>query len=77
MLLRNSQSEKQQFCTPKLCKNFSRILSQSSVQATVQHVRDLRRIRAIDLLPDFVQTVGFVLPDFTPDSSQEPSTSAI
>ncbi|KZV37536.1 hypothetical protein F511_31975 [Dorcoceras hygrometricum] len=54
------------FALPKLCGNFSRILSQSSVQATVQQVQDLGRIRAIDLLPDF-----------TPDSSQEPSTSVI
>ncbi|KZV47973.1 hypothetical protein F511_20485 [Dorcoceras hygrometricum] len=53
-------------------KDFSRvqgrihaILSQSSVQATNQQVRDLGRIRAIELLPDFVQTAGFVLPDFT------------
>ncbi|KZV55828.1 nuclear transcription factor, X-box binding [Dorcoceras hygrometricum] len=39
------ESEKQQFCTPKLCGNFSGILSQSSVQATNQQVRDLGRIR--------------------------------
>ncbi|KZV18670.1 hypothetical protein F511_40255 [Dorcoceras hygrometricum] len=71
------ESEKQQFCTPKICGNFSRILSQSSVQATVLQVRDLGRIRAIDSLPDLVQTAGFVLPDFTPNSSQEPNTSAI
>ncbi|KZV48166.1 hypothetical protein F511_25955 [Dorcoceras hygrometricum] len=44
------------------------ILSQSSVQATNQQVRDLGRIRAIELLPDFIQTAGFVLPDFTPYS---------
>ncbi|KZV18946.1 hypothetical protein F511_28024 [Dorcoceras hygrometricum] len=56
-------------------KDFSRvqgrihaILSQSSVQATNQQVRDLGRIRAIELLPDFIQTAGFVLPDFTPYS---------
>ncbi|KZV34685.1 hypothetical protein F511_21800 [Dorcoceras hygrometricum] len=56
-------------------KDFSRvqgrihaILSQSFVQATNQQVRDLGRIRAIELLPDFVQTAGFVLPDFTPYS---------
>ncbi|KZV41779.1 hypothetical protein F511_17148 [Dorcoceras hygrometricum] len=41
-----------------------RILSQSSAQATNQQVRDLGRIRAIELLPDFVQTAGFVLPAF-------------
>ncbi|KZV17867.1 reticuline oxidase-like protein-like [Dorcoceras hygrometricum] len=41
------------------------ILSRSSVQATNHQVRDLGRIRAIELLPDFVQTAGFVLPDFT------------
>ncbi|KZV37718.1 pantothenate kinase 1-like [Dorcoceras hygrometricum] len=34
----------------------------------IQQVRDLGRIREIDLLPDFVQIAGFVLPDFTPDS---------
>ncbi|KZV50794.1 hypothetical protein F511_11571 [Dorcoceras hygrometricum] len=48
----------------KALRNFSRILSQSSVQATVQQVRDLGRIRAIDLLSDVVQTAGFVQPDF-------------
>ncbi|KZV29174.1 hypothetical protein F511_39628 [Dorcoceras hygrometricum] len=54
--------------TPKFCSSFAKSLSQSSVQATIQQVRDLGRIRAIDLLPDFVQIAGFVLPDFIPDS---------
>ncbi|KZV23069.1 hypothetical protein F511_25111 [Dorcoceras hygrometricum] len=53
---------------PDCCENSSRFVSQSSVQATIQQVRDLGRIREIDLLPDFVQIAGFVLPDFTPDS---------
>ncbi|KZV58571.1 hypothetical protein F511_11905 [Dorcoceras hygrometricum] len=37
-----------------------RILSQGPVQATSQQVRDLRRIRSIEILPDFVQEAGFV-----------------
>ncbi|KZV44055.1 hypothetical protein F511_27077 [Dorcoceras hygrometricum] len=44
------------------------ILSQSSMQATNQQVQNLGRIRSIELLPDFVQPAGFVLPDFTPYS---------
>ncbi|KZV44370.1 hypothetical protein F511_18066 [Dorcoceras hygrometricum] len=50
---RNSQSERQHFFATKCCGNSSRFLA---------------KIRAIDLLPDFVQIAGFVLPDFTPDS---------
>ncbi|KZV24714.1 hypothetical protein F511_28562 [Dorcoceras hygrometricum] len=65
---RNSQSEKQHFFATKCCGNSSRFLDKVSAQATIQQVRDLGRIRAIDLLPDFVQIAGFVLPDFTPDS---------
>ncbi|KZV17437.1 hypothetical protein F511_42983 [Dorcoceras hygrometricum] len=34
----------------------------------IQQVRGLGRIRAIELLPDFVQIAGFVLPDLTPYS---------
>ncbi|KZV24079.1 hypothetical protein F511_41745 [Dorcoceras hygrometricum] len=50
----------------KVLGKFQQILSQSSVQATNQQVRNLGRIRAIELLPDCVQTAGFVIPDFTP-----------
>ncbi|KZV38130.1 myb family transcription factor [Dorcoceras hygrometricum] len=56
-----------------LLKDNQQILSQSSVQATNQQVRDLGRIRAIELLPDFIQTAGFVLPDFTPYSCYQTS----
>ncbi|KZV58589.1 TMV resistance protein N-like [Dorcoceras hygrometricum] len=55
------------FLRDKVLRKFQQVLSRSSVQATIQQVRDLGRIRAIDLLPDFVQIAGFVLPDFTPD----------
>ncbi|KZT76528.1 hypothetical protein F511_46448 [Dorcoceras hygrometricum] len=40
--------------------------SGSSVQATIQRVRDLERFRAIDLLPKLRTKISdFVLPDFT------------
>ncbi|KZV20071.1 hypothetical protein F511_23021 [Dorcoceras hygrometricum] len=81
---RNSQSEKQHFFATKCCGKSSRFLAKvlrklrcspgvllpdfSPCTVTIQRVRDLERIRAIDLLPDFVQIAGFVLRDFTPDS---------
>ncbi|KZV20423.1 hypothetical protein F511_29928 [Dorcoceras hygrometricum] len=81
---RNSQSEKKHFFATKCCGNSSRFLAKvlrklrrspgillpdfSPCTVTIQHVRELERIRAIDLLPDFVQRAGFMLPDFTPDS---------
>ncbi|KZV48043.1 hypothetical protein F511_26454 [Dorcoceras hygrometricum] len=52
------------FLRDKVLRKFQQILSQSSVQATNQQVRNLGRIHAIELLPDFVQTTRFVLPDF-------------
>ncbi|KZV22226.1 hypothetical protein F511_34670 [Dorcoceras hygrometricum] len=60
--------QKSNLLRDKVLRKFQPVLSQNSVQATIQQVRNLGRIRAIELLPNFFQLAGFVLPEFTPDS---------
>ncbi|KZV16315.1 metal transporter Nramp3-like [Dorcoceras hygrometricum] len=56
----NSQSEKQQFCTPKLCGTFSRIRAtrlHTRFLTRAKHLRDLGRqdfrLRPVHVKPDF------------------------